>query len=151
MNRCRAWACWIVLMMVGAGIVRGEDLRVMSFNVRVGSADKGTPNAWENRKERVIRTIAAFNPDLLGVQEAHGFQGDYLVKELKEYRLVGEGTNKDGGGAFSAVLYREKRFDLVRHGQFWLSPIPEAPGSIGWDAKFPRVVTWVELRDKQTP
>ena len=151
MGRCRTWVCWLVMIVVQVGIARGEDLRVMSFNVRVGTADKGTPNAWENRKDLVVRTIAAFDPDLLGVQEAHRFQGDYLTDQLKQYRLIGVGSNQDGGGALSAILYREKRFDLVRQGQFWLSLTPDMRGSMGWDARFPRVVTWVELRDKQTP
>ena len=32
-------------------------------------------------------------------------------------------------------------------GNFWLSDTPDVVGSRGWDAKLPRIVTWVELRD----
>jgi endonuclease/exonuclease/phosphatase family metal-dependent hydrolase len=39
----------------------------------------------------------------------------------------------------------------LRHGHFWLSTTPDAPGSISWDSALPRMVTWVELRDVQNP
>jgi endonuclease/exonuclease/phosphatase family metal-dependent hydrolase len=44
-------------------------------------------------------------------------------------------------------MVRTNRFKVERSGSFWLSPTPEQWESMGWDAKFPRVVTWAELRD----
>ncbi len=35
-------------------------------------------------------------------------------------------------------------------GTFWLSPEPEVPGSIGWDAALPRIATWAVLQDRET-
>ena len=34
------------------------------------------------------------------------------------------------------------------HITFWLSDTPEIPGSRGWGASLPRIVTWMELVDK---
>ena len=44
------------------------DVRVMSYNIRYGTAQDGD-NHWDKRKEFLIDTIKAFGPDLLGTQE----------------------------------------------------------------------------------
>src|SRR5687767_10019712 len=44
-------------------------LRVMSFNIRYGTAKDGE-DRWEKRKALLLKTIRAFDPDVLGVQEA---------------------------------------------------------------------------------
>src|SRR5437762_1455123 len=46
------------------------------------------------------------------------------------------------------VFFRTGRFDLVDGGHFWLSKTPDKPGSHGWGAFFPRMVTWVKLRPR---
>jgi endonuclease/exonuclease/phosphatase family metal-dependent hydrolase len=130
--------------------VHGQDYRVMSFNVRVGSADDGQ-NSWEFRKDLVVRTIAAFNPDLLGVQESLSYQSNYLINNLTGYAKVGRGTLADGSGEQCAIFYKTSKFTKVRSGQYWLSSKPNIAGSIGWDAKLSRIVQWAELRDKTKP
>jgi endonuclease/exonuclease/phosphatase family metal-dependent hydrolase len=39
---------------------------------------------------------------------------------------------------------------MVRTITFWLSNTPEIPGSMGWGASLPRIVTWMELVDKNS-
>ncbi|MEO1497747.1 MAG: endonuclease/exonuclease/phosphatase family protein [Planctomycetota bacterium] len=120
-------------------------LRVMSFNVRYGTAPDGD-NHWEQRRRSVVDTIEAFGPDLLGVQEAIDFQVRYLQEELRSY--VGFGRSRSTiPDEQCAVFYREDRFTRLAGGHFWLSETPESPGSIGWDAEYPRVATWVLLHD----
>ena len=34
-----------------------DTIKVMSFNIRTGTSDKGTPNAWDNRKPGVYEMI----------------------------------------------------------------------------------------------
>jgi hypothetical protein len=65
-------------------------VRVMSFNIRYGTAWDGS-NKWDLRKEFLVDTIQAFNPDLLGTQETLGFQRDFLAKELPAYDHLGVG------------------------------------------------------------
>lgn len=146
----------MVLMMANAvppiGLARaGESaptVRVMSYNVRVGTAPDGV-NAWDNRKAFLAATIRAFHPDLLGTQETLGFQRDYLADQLPGYAHLGVGRD-DGkeAGEMMALYYRSDRFEELDSGNFWLSPTPDKPGSKGWDAAFPRMVTWVKLRDR---
>ena len=126
-------------------------IRVMSFNIRYGSARDGE-NSWEKRREFVVDTIKAFNPDLLGTQETLGFQRDYLAENLPGYAVLGVGRD-DGReqGEMMAIYIRKERFDLVKSGHFWLSETPDKVGSKGWDTSLPRMATWAELRDKLAP
>jgi endonuclease/exonuclease/phosphatase family metal-dependent hydrolase len=39
----------------------------------------------------------------------------------------------------------------LRGGNFWLSETPGTPGSESWGTAFPRMVTWLELRDLKNP
>jgi endonuclease/exonuclease/phosphatase family metal-dependent hydrolase len=61
---------------------------------------------------------------------------------------VGRADGKTGG-EFSAIFYRKARFKSLESSTFWLSETPNVP-SKGWDAAFPRIVTWVRLRDIKT-
>jgi endonuclease/exonuclease/phosphatase family metal-dependent hydrolase len=119
----------------------------MSFNIRYGTAPDGE-NAWPNRKGLVVKVIDEEAPDVLGLQEALRDQVDLLCEELPEYAKVGLGRDADGGGEYSAILYRASRFDLSDSGTFWLSATPKQPGSRTWGNNLPRIVTWVRLLDR---
>jgi endonuclease/exonuclease/phosphatase family metal-dependent hydrolase len=123
----------------------------MSFNIRYGTADDGE-NRWDLRKEFLIETIKAFKPDLLGTQETLGFQRDYLAEKLPEYDWLGVGRD-DGKdqGEMMALYYKRDRFEKQGGGHFWLSETPDSPGSKSWDSSLPRMVTWVKLKDRQSP
>jgi endonuclease/exonuclease/phosphatase family metal-dependent hydrolase len=123
----------------------------MSFNIRYGTARDGD-NHWDKRKSFLADTIKAFNPDLLGTQETLAFQRDWLLQQLDGYETFAAGR-EDGKekGEMAALFYRKARFDRLDGGHFWLSPTPEQPGSKGWDAALPRIVTWVKLRDRTAP
>lgn len=126
-----------------------HEVRVMSFNIRYGTAHDGE-NHWERRKEFLIETIQAFGPDLLGTQETVGFQRDYLARHLPDYDCLGVGRS-DGreSGEMMALYYRRARFERVAGGHFWLSETPDQPGSKSWDSSLPRMATWVKLRDRR--
>lgn len=130
---------------------RGDDrsIRVMSFNIRYGTANDGE-NHWSKRKEFLIETIAAFGPDLLGTQETLADQRDFLSAKLAGYEAFGVGRD-DGKdqGELAALFYRSARFEKMEGGNFWLSETPDTVGSKGWDAALPRVATWVKLKDRK--
>ena len=126
----------------------GEEIRVMSYNIRYGTAPDGE-NHWERRKDFLVSTIRAFSPDLLGTQETLSFQRDYLAEQMPEYEVLGVGR-EDGKerGEMMAVFWRKDRFEVLDSGHFWLSETPEIPGTKSWDSSLPRMVTWVKLRDR---
>lgn len=127
------------------------DLRVMSFNIRFGSANDGT-NAWPNRREFLIETILAFNPDILGTQETLASQRDDLARALPDYNnhAAGRDDGRDKG-EMMAIYYRRNRFEKLAEGHFWLSTTPDTAGSKSWDSSLPRMVSWLKLKDKNQP
>jgi len=128
----------------------GVDIRVMSFNIRYGTADDGE-NSWPFRRDLVRSVIADQAPDLLGLQEALDFQLDELLTALGGYDLVGVGRD-DGRteGEYAAILYSTTRFEHVASGTFWFSDTPGVPGSTGWGNSVTRVCTWARLRDTES-
>ena len=142
----------LFLLALAAFAPEGQsDVRVMSFNIRYGTADDG-PNSWNRRKDFLIETIKAFHPDLLGTQETLAMQRDDLATGLKGYGMLAAGRD-DGkeAGEMMALFYRESRFEKLDGGHFWLSENPDKPGSKSWDSSLPRMVTWVKLRDRISP
>jgi endonuclease/exonuclease/phosphatase family metal-dependent hydrolase len=127
------------------------ELTVVTFNIRYAAANDGV-NSWPNRRALLVRTIRTHDPDLFGCQEVLDSQAQFLRENFPEYGFLGTGRD-DGAtrGEYSPILYRQSRFELLRHGQFWLSPTPEQVGSRGWDAALPRICTWAQLRLREGP
>ena len=139
----------LVVLLPGCTIP--APFRVMSFNIRTAEADDG-PNGWDLRRDLVIETVQAQQPDILGLQEVVARQGAELRAALPDYGYVGVGRDDGAGrGESVPILYRRARLTIVDSGQFWLSAHPEEAGSMGWDAACPRVATWVCLRFNVAP
>ncbi len=141
------------LFCVGKGInqsdasgVRGSNLRVMTFNIRLNTPDDGA-NQWPHRKEIAASMIRFHRADIAGLQEALKDQVDDLTTLLPEYQWFGVGRD-DGreAGEYMAVFYRKDRLQVLKQATFWLSETPESP-SKGWDAMCYRVVTWGRFKD----
>ena len=127
-----------------------EAIRVMSFNIRFGTAKDGE-NAWPHRREMVFDVIRDHQPDVIGMQEVLKGQLDQLLRALPEYKSLGVGR-RDGIaiGEFAPILYRVERFEVLEHGGFWLSDTPTVPSSTSWGNTIPRICTWAHLRDRRT-
>ena len=127
---------------------KNSTIRVMSFNIRYDEPRDGV-NAWPNRKMKVAGVIRFHKADLIGVQEALLSQLRDLEISLPDYAWCGVGrTDGKEAGEYSAILYRRSRFQLLETKTFWLSETPEKAGSMGWDAAYPRIVTWAKFKDR---
>lgn len=129
----------------------GQSFNVMSFNIRLPYAGDGE-NYWDLRRPKVVSMIRFHDADIIGLQEAYRRQLDELSDDLKDFNWTGlcrtDGSkNPTPDNEFSAILYRKSRFELLDTGTFWLSETPDVPGSKGWDAVFPRIVTWAKVKD----
>lgn len=126
-------------------------IRVMSFNIRFGTAKDGE-NAWTKRRDFLVETMRQFDPDLLGTQETLADQKDFLAEKLPGYEAHGVGRD-DGKlqGEMAALFFRRDRFEKIAGGHFWLSESPDTVGKKGWDAALPRLVSWVKLRESKAP
>jgi endonuclease/exonuclease/phosphatase family metal-dependent hydrolase len=120
----------------------------MTFNIRYNEPRDGV-NAWANRKTKVADVIRFHKADLAGVQEAQHNQLKDLEQLLPQFAWCGAGrTDGKEDGEYSAILYRKARFKLLECETFWLSETPEKAGSLGWDADYPRIVTWAKFEDR---
>ena len=127
----------------------GQHLNVMSFNIRYGLANDGN-NSWPYRSGFVTDVIQEFAPDLLGIQEAMGFQAKFLKLQLPEFQHFGASRDANPNGEQCGIFVRTSRFDILTDGQFWLSETPDKKYSKSWDASLTRIATWVQLKDKNT-
>ena len=132
-----------------AQISDSEYIRVMSFNIRYDNPNDGV-NRWENRKD-FVANITRLNADIIGIQEALANQLEDLdnLLPIPSFSFDRVGISRDGSdrtGEFCAIYFRTDKFELLAHDTFWLSETPEEPGSIGWDASLPRIVTWAKFQ-----
>lgn len=125
------------------------DLKVMTFNLRYGTALDGD-NAWANRKDILVDTIRNQAPDIMGVQECLVFQAEYIADKLPEYRWLGVDRDVTGKGEMTAVFYRNAAFFPLESGHFWLSETPDVPASTSWDTSLTRMATWVYFYHPET-
>ncbi len=119
-------------------------LRVMTYNIRFDNPADGV-HAWPNRKELVASVIRFHKVDIIGVQEALEHQIQDVIDLLPGYDWVGVGRDEDGGGEFSAILYRSSVVAVKAAQTFWLSETPDEPGSKSWDSSLPRIATWAHF------
>ena len=128
-----------------------QEVRVGTYNIRLGTGDRGTPNAWEARRQDLVAFIRKLDLDAFGLQEVRPEQAAYLREQLPEYAFVGEhrGADRKSDEA-SPVFYRKDRFEALKSGTFWLSETPDVPGRKGWGAACPRVCSWMWLKDRRS-
>ena len=128
---------------------RDYDLKVMSYNIRMGAAKDGT-NSWEYRYPATALMLEDQKPDVFGVQEAFKYQIRFIEDNFTDYDCVGVGRD-DGKekGEFMSIFWNKKTVKMVKWGTFWLSETPDKP-SKGWDAACYRTATWALMKDKKT-
>ena len=126
-----------------------EPIKLISYNLRTSHGKDGD-NVWMKRRHATPEMIRREAPDVFGVQEGLIDQLHYIDAECPQYARVGVGRD-DGkeGGEIMAVFYLRDRYDLLDHGDLWLSETPDRV-SRGWDGACNRTMTWVHLREKAT-
>ena len=128
---------------------RDYDLKVMSYNIRLGTAKDGT-NSWEYRYPATALMLKDQMPDVFGVQEAFNFQVKFIEENFTDYDSFGVGRdNGKSEGEFMSIFWNKKTVKMIKGGTFWLSETPEKP-SMGWDAACKRTATWALMKDKNT-
>lgn len=124
-------------------------IRVMSFNLRYAAAD--APNAWKDRRPVMRELFLNRSPDLFGTQEGLADQLADIGADLGEnYARIGQGRRGENLDEHCAIFYRSDRFDLLAHGDFWLSDTPEVAGSKSWGNTLARMATWGRFLDRRT-
>lgn len=141
--------CCILLLFFGFISVSGQSITLATYNLRnANRADSLAGNGWGQRFPYIAGIIRFHEFDLFGTQEGLYHQLQDLKTALPGYDYIGVGRD-DGKqkGEFSAIFYRTDRFEVLEHGDFWLSTITDRPNK-GWDAALPRICTWGKFRDQ---
>ena len=141
----------IIILLCGCQPDKKTIFTAASYNLRnANSADSLQGDGWGNRCPIIARLVQFHEFDIFGTQEGLRHQLDSLKTSLPKYDYIGVGRN-DGKkeGEHAAIFYRNDKFELLEHGDFWLSETPEKP-SVGWDAVLPRICTWGHFKYKDT-
>ena len=140
------------IITVSCGISRRvTTLQVGTYNIRYenrGDSLKG--NGWGQRLPIIAQQVLFHDLEIFGTQEGYIGQLEGMKALLPGYEYIGVGRD-DGkqAGEHSAIFYKTEVFDLLDHGDFWLSPTPDVP-SKGWDAALNRICTWGHFKVKET-
>jgi len=128
-----------------------QEMLVGTYNIRNKNwNDSVQGEQWSKRCQVICDQANFMAPDLFGAQEVLWGQLQDMLKLLDGYDYIGVGRD-DGvrGGEFEPIFYKKDKFQLVDHGDFWLSETPDRPG-LGWDAACIRICTWGKFVIKGT-
>ena len=123
-------------------------LPIMSFNLRYATANDGC-NAWIQRKDILIRTIARHSPIIIGTQEGFDFQLNEITHALPGFQRIGVSRYGNIHDQHCAILYDSRVVEVVDNGDFWLSETPHKINSRFVASVFPRIVSWGKFRHKE--
>ena len=129
-----------------------QTLKIMSFNVQTENGATVDINTRANMLKALINERM---PDSIGMQEVTATwraKMDSYVFDSDIYAGVGVArtTNASLGLEQCAIFYRKDKFILVDSGTFWLSDTPDVVGSTYEGSEYPRICTWVRLKDRVT-
>lgn len=120
-----------------------------TYNIRNDNqSDANNGNGWATRRDYVCQLIQYHGFDIFGTQECKYNQLEDMKERLPGFDYIGVGRD-DGQqkGEYAAIFYRTDMFEVLDHGDFWLSTDTEKP-NVGWDAALPRICTWGKFRLK---
>lgn len=147
----------LLMLLLVVGSVRFEciaetaEFNVATYNLRqLNEDDSAEGNGWERRCPVLAGLIRFHEFNIFGTQEGFKSQLEDLKAQLPGYDYIGV-AREDGKeeGEHSAIFYDTDMFELLDHGDFWLSETPDRPG-LGWDAACVRICSWGKFRHKAT-
>ncbi|MFY0653149.1 MAG: endonuclease/exonuclease/phosphatase family protein [Cyclobacteriaceae bacterium] len=135
----------LVILCSTTSNICGQELKVMSYNIRYDSPNDGE-NLWPLRRDFLASQIAFYEPDIFGIQEGLYHQVKYLDTQLGEYTYLGIGRNGGDKGEYSAIFFKNEKYKVIQQSTFWLSKTRDKP-SKNWDASLPRICTYALFQD----
>lgn len=141
-------------------------LDIMTYNIlyyKPSSEETVTGfKRWEFRRDNIVARIRAAAPAIFGTQENTGYEAQYILEQLPEYKLLGRnlyGTdynsiaptdNKQLDYEIEALYYNPQVVELVDNqwGTFWLSNTPDTERSKLDGVEYSRACTWAKFRRK---
>ncbi|KAI9897056.1 hypothetical protein N3K66_008078 [Trichothecium roseum] len=137
------------VLAASSAIADTFDLRLMSYNIRYATSElEAQEKPWADRLPLMTAQLnheTAGRPgSLMCFQEALYQQAEDLRNGLGKNNWDYIGVGRDDGakaGEMSPIFYQPSAWELLDNKTYWLSETPDTPGSKGWDASLPRIVT----------
>ncbi|MCA9627867.1 MAG: endonuclease/exonuclease/phosphatase family protein [Myxococcales bacterium] len=152
---------WFASLCIGCGSddattpeAKGpKPFKVMTYNVLCSFCKGDEYDPWDDRQGYFRDIFSRHDADLYGLQElSFGSEVDQMLGLVDGFSSVYYAA-ADSNFTYpdASILYRTERFELEDSGEFWLSPTPDVPSSIGFaERQVPRLVVWAKLFDKQS-
>lgn len=122
-----------------------DTLRIISYNIWVGNGTDTTMRA-----DIFCDFLDEYRPDSIGMQEVNTAWLRAFESFAFNESYAGVGEGRDTAYEACLIYYRTDKYELVDSGTFWLSDTPDVKGSKFPDSSYPRICTWVHLRDRVT-
>lgn len=126
-------------------------LNIMSFNVQT---ENGTSVRMDLRADMLRDLIDEYMPDSIGMQEVTPTWRTLMDTYVFNASYTGVGVPRTDNASLgleqSCIFYRSDKYELLDSGTFWLSDTPDVVGSKIDGANYPRICTYVYLKDKVT-
>lgn len=132
-----------------SSFAQDAEFNIATYNIRqINQDDERRGDGWSVRCPIITEIIRFHEFDIFGTQEGFKTQLEDLKALLPGYEYIGV-AREDGKeeGEHSAIFYDTDKFELVDHGDFWLSETPNKPG-LGWDAACVRICSWGKFLHK---
>ncbi|KDQ59060.1 hypothetical protein JAAARDRAFT_33781 [Jaapia argillacea MUCL 33604] len=130
-------------------------IRLITHNIRYATTHPSKGELpWSQRRTHLTSQLlfhTRFVPNsVLCLQEVLHTQLLDITSALGE-QWENVGVGRDDGkraGEYSPILFRKDVWDLVGNETLWLSETPDRPGSKGWGAWLPRILTIAVLKHR---
>ena len=122
-----------VVSLVQAGSEDGKDepeniLYIGTANLRMSHLDNGTDNAWDERKDRLKKSLLSCPFDVFGIQEVDDKMQAWLDSELSSkyaFRYFSPYSQDGKGSRAQGIGYRKDKYTLSDWHYFWACSTPD--------------------------
>ncbi len=140
---------WIRNVNVEPNTTEGEELTIMSANVRCYAVDDLFRRSWFYRAKLIAADVASVSPDIVCFQEVTALHYNYLTDVMTGYDSLVAYRDHSVLSEGGAIFYNAARFEKTDGGSFWLSKTPDVM-SKDWNSAYYRICTYVCLKDLNT-
>lgn len=126
-----------------------KTINVITSNIRFNNPNDGV-NAWDNRKEILASTLMGEDPDVICTQEGWQSQLYELNSLLDEYVIIDRHRKWIKDRMYPTIFFKASRFEVLVSRDIWLSETPDTPATKIEGSNFPRLSTFVTLKDIKT-
>lgn len=125
------------------------NLCLISSNIRFDNPADGV-NAWPYRRVLLTEMLLQHQPDIIATQEGRHIQLKDFESLLQNYELIESHRSWIKERMYPTFFVRKDAFEVSGSDDVWLSETPEIPGSVSFGSAFPRLMTWMKIRPKNS-